>query len=83
MTPKERSLRARVAACSRWANEDPRDQMQKARAGFEKRFEVEVDPQRQLPEGERQRRAAAARKAYFARLALASARARSARKAVA
>lgn len=80
LSPAERSTRARVAAFTRWAGEDPRPQMQKAREGFERRFLDEVDPNRVLPEAERNRRAAAARRAHFARLALASARARAARK---
>jgi hypothetical protein len=40
------------------------------------RFEREVDPDGELPIEERQRRAEHARKAYFLRLALASAKAR-------
>jgi hypothetical protein len=40
------------------------------------RFEREVDPEGVLPAQERQRRAEHARKAYFLRLALASAKAR-------
>ena len=47
-----------------------------ARAAFLNKFEDQVDPDRVLPEAERLRRAESARKAHFARLALASARAR-------
>lgn len=43
------------------------------------RFEREVDPEGRLSVEERQRRATAARKAYFTRLALRSAQARRAR----
>jgi len=43
---------------------------------FWSRFEDEVDPGGILSAGERQRRAEAARKAYFARMALKSAKAR-------
>lgn len=43
--------------------------------------ERQVDPDGLLPAGERVRRAEAARKAYFARLALKSAKARRGRKA--
>jgi hypothetical protein len=43
-------------------------------------FEREVDPEGILPEAERLRRAAYARKAYFTRLALASAKARAAKR---
>lgn len=48
-----------------------------------RRFEDQVDPERTLTPGERARRAEHARKAYFARLALKSAKARAARKLVA
>jgi hypothetical protein len=52
-----------------------------ARAAFLGRFEREVDPDGTLDPGERARRAEHARKAYFLRLALASAHARGARRA--
>jgi hypothetical protein len=52
-----------------------------ARAAFLARFEREVDPDGTLDPGERTRRAEHARKAYFLRLALASAHAREARRA--
>jgi hypothetical protein len=48
----------------------------KAREAFLARFEAEVDPEGVLPEVERKRRAEHLRKAYFASLALASAKAR-------
>jgi hypothetical protein len=48
-----------------------------ARAAFDAKFVDQVDPERTLPIAERQRRVTAARRAYFARLALASSRARS------
>ncbi len=64
------------------ARYDPRVTTAPARAAFLKRFLDEVDPDRVLPEPERLRRAAAARKAYFTRLAfLASRRRRRQRKA--
>jgi hypothetical protein len=47
---------------------------------FEQRFINEVDPERMLPEAERQRRVDHARKAYFTRLAMKSAQARKAKK---
>lgn len=80
MTPEQRSLRARLAAQARWAKEDPAATTARARAGFDARFEREVDPDNLLPIAERQRRAASARKAYFTRLALASSKARAQRK---
>lgn len=47
-----------------------------ARAAFLSQFEREVDPTGQLPKDARPHRAEHARKAYFARLALASVKAR-------
>ena len=46
------------------------------RRAFNQRFLDEVDPERRLPERERLRRADAARRAYFTRLAYLSARKR-------
>jgi hypothetical protein len=71
-----KSQRARVAALTRWSREDPKPALELARASFDRRFEREVDPEGILAPDERARRAAAARKAYFARLALKSAKAR-------
>jgi len=76
MTPAERSQRARLGAYSLHAKRDARETTSAARAAFLERFEREVDPDGTLPLDERTRRARAARKAYFTRLALASARAR-------
>ena len=81
MTPAERALRARMAAYSLHAKRDARQTTAPARAAFLDRFDRMVDPEGTLPEAERQRRAAAARKAYFTRLALLSAQARRARAA--
>lgn len=72
----ERRLAATVAANTRWSREDPAEQGRRMRAGFERKFLDEVDPERTLPEHERHRRAEAARRAFYARLALASAKAR-------
>lgn len=47
-----------------------------ARAAFNARFERDVDPDRVLPVVERERRAIAARRMYFAKLAMRSAAAR-------
>jgi hypothetical protein len=71
------SLRGRIGAYELHARYDPRETTAKARATFLARFERDVDPDGVLPEPERRKRAEAARKAYFARLGLASARARS------
>ena len=73
----ERALRARLAAHSLHARvADPAAHTAPARRAFLDRFEREVDPAGLLPTKERQRRAEHARKAYFLRLALASAKAR-------
>lgn len=74
--PSEMALRGRIGAYVLHARRDPRETTAPARAAFLRRFEHEVDPDFVLPEAERLRRAESARKAHFARLALASARAR-------
>jgi hypothetical protein len=71
------SLRGRIGAYRLHATHDPRATTASAREAFLKRFLDEVDPQRELPELERDRRALAARQAHFARLAYLSAKARS------
>lgn len=76
MTPSERSLRARIGGFALAAQRNPRDYTAAARKAFLAKFEKDVDPQGLLPENERRRRADAARKAYFARLALKSAQVR-------
>ena len=71
------SLRGRIGALALHAagltNTEP------ARRAFFDRFETDVDPERVLSPGERARRAALARRLYFTRLALASAKARAKR----
>ena len=76
MSPSERTLRAKLAAHTKWATHDPVEGTAAARAAFLSRFELEVDPDQKLDPAQRQRRAAHARKAYYARLALMSAQAR-------
>lgn len=71
------SLRGRLAAHRRWARTPDRSgATAPARSAFEARFEREVDPEGKLPREVRARLAESARKAYFARLAYASAKAR-------
>lgn len=82
-TPAQRRLQAQLAAHARWSKHDPVEGTAAARAKFLERFVDEVDPERELPERERLRRAESARKAYFARLALKSSRARAERRGVA
>ncbi len=72
----ERRLRARIGGLTLAATRDPRDYTAAAREAFLSRFEREVDPDGTLPPEERERRAQAARSAYFAKLALKSARKR-------
>lgn len=76
LSPAERTLRARLAAHTKWATHDPVEGTAKARAAFLDRFDREVDPDGVLDPVERARRAEHARKAHMARLALASAKAR-------
>ncbi len=78
LSPSQRALQARLAAHASWARTpDASARTAPARHRFDERFLDEVDPDRTLPEVERQRRAASAKKAYFARLALKSSKARS------
>ena len=76
-----RALRARMAAHHLHAGiPDAAAHTAPARAAFLARFEREVDPDGVLDPRERARRAEHARKAYFLRLALASAHARRTRR---
>jgi hypothetical protein len=76
LSPREAALRGRIGAYVLHSRQDPRETTAHARAAFLERFERAVDPDGVLPALERQRRALAARRAHFARLALLSARAR-------
>jgi len=80
LTPEQRSLRARLAAHAMHARHDGREVTARARSAFLARFEREVDPDGRLSVTERQHRAEQARRAHFARLALASSRSRQARR---
>jgi hypothetical protein len=75
-----RRTSARIAAHTKWSKTDRVAGTSAARAAFLKRFEDEVDPDRVLSPQVRQQRAANAKTAYFARMALASAKARAASK---
>ena len=74
LSPTERSLRGRLGAFTQHSRHNTRETTQSARLAFLRRFldDIPVD----LPEGERLRRAEAAKRAYFTRLALLSAKAR-------
>ena len=76
--PVDMARRGRIGAYSRLAKNDAADLTKAARSAFLSKFEQEVDPDGLLPVEERCRRAAYARKAYFARLGRLSAKARSA-----
>jgi len=71
------SQRARIAAYTRWSRTpDATSATAPARRAFDLRFEREVDPDGSLSPDVRRTLAERARKAYFARLAYASAKAR-------
>lgn len=76
----ERSLRARASAYRLHSLYDSRELTVNARRSFEDRFARQVDPECRLPQEERNRRAACARKAYFVELAAKSVRARQSRR---
>jgi hypothetical protein len=81
LSPAERSLRARLAVHTSWANTtDPSERTRPGREAADRRFEDAVDPDRQLPEAERKRRALHARRAHMQGLALKAAKARRRRK---
>jgi hypothetical protein len=81
LTPEQRSLRASLAAHVQWSREpDPSTRTAPGRSAFLQRFERQVDPDGTMDPGERARRAEHAKRAYFKRLALASSKARRARK---
>lgn len=70
------SLRGRLGIATRLASEDKTEMTRAARAAARARFEVEVDPNHVLSEGERLRRADAAHRAHMTRLAMLSVKAR-------
>lgn len=79
LSPSERSLRARLGAHTMHSQRDPKETTAAAREAFLARFERQVDPNSELPEPERRRRAQHALKAHMAALSLKSARARASR----
>jgi hypothetical protein len=81
MSPAQRILRARIAANVRLAQSDPHELTRAANRANRDRELDRVDPERKLPEAERERRAAALRRAEMHRLALRSSQIRAARKA--
>ena len=79
MAESLRTLVGRIGAHAAHAHNDSREQTAAARAKFLTRFIDEVDPNRELPEAERIKRAEHAKSAYFTKLALRSAKARARR----
>lgn len=78
--PGDAALIAKAAAHVKWAMcPDRAAATAAAREAFRNQFERQVDPNNELPEAERLRRAESARKAHFSRMALKSAQARRAR----
>jgi hypothetical protein len=77
LTREQRSIRASIAAHTRWSREDPAANAQRGQAGLLARFDREVrEAEPGLSEAEYSRRAGCAYKAHMARLALASSKAR-------
>ncbi len=77
LSQSQRILRARLAAFTRSSLYDGKTVTAKARETFLASFERKVDPDHLLPAAECARRAEAARRAHFTRLAMKSAKARS------
>jgi hypothetical protein len=70
MSFRMRAHAARAAAYTRWANEeDPAAATKPARDGFMNRFRRQADPNGELPDDERERRATQLMKAHMADLA--------------
>ncbi len=77
MSPAERILRARIAALTRWALEDGAAGTATARDAFRETFRQRIRSEFPgLPEEEVEIRADRLRRAYYSRIALASARSR-------
>lgn len=80
LTPEQRSIRASVAANTRWSREDPAAAAARGQSGLVARFDREVrEAEPGLTDAEYARRAQAAYRAHMGRLALASSKARAAR----
>lgn len=77
----EKSLQATAAVCTSWANtDDVSARMAPAWAARDARFLKQADPDNVLPPAERERKAAALRKAFYADMARKSVAARRARR---
>lgn len=77
LTPAQRSIRARIAANTRWAAENGKANAERAQAGLKAKFLRETRERfPESSESEIQRRADAAFRAHMQRLALKSSKAR-------
>ena len=79
-TPEERRLAARIGGLARHLYGDSDVIAARARRGLEEKFRREVDPDGLLTPRELERKVKIARRLYFTRLALRSAKVRRARK---
>ena len=70
LSPAFTRSRARLGGLALSATRDPKKYTLAAREAFNRKFLDEVDPHHRLPRKERERRAEAARKLFFARIAL-------------
>lgn len=81
LTAEERRMRGQIAANTMWSEvQDRTAHTAPARRAFLDKFETQVDPEGVLTPQERAKRAESARKAHFQRLALASVKARRAKR---
>lgn len=84
MTPEQRSMRSRLGAHAKWAQtEDRTAATEKLRRGFIEKLEREVDPDGSMDPAKRARLVENKRKEHYARMSLASSRARAKRREVA
>lgn len=80
MNSNEHAAWGRIGGLRNYARHGGRAMTAGARRAFEEKFERAVDPHRELDDGERIRRAEAARRAHMLKLAARSAAARAARR---
>ena len=77
LTPAQRSIRARIAANTRWSAEDGKPNARRAQAGLRAKFVREIRERfPDLADAEVERRAESAFRAHMQRLALRSSKAR-------
>lgn len=82
LTDEQKSLRARIAVHTSWANTNDRTaRTAPARAAALAKFEKQVDPDGILPEKIRKQRAESARKAHLLRLSMLGVEARARKRA--